>query len=294
MKRVLVLGGGGNVGIAWETAVVKGLLEAGVDVRKADLIVGTSAGSVVGSHLAHGRSPDEIAALQREAAARRAAAADGEGPLPSGPADPSEALGLFTLWSSFSDMTPEACAQVGRLALNVKTMTEERWLEAFRANVWPGWPQKPLLVTAVDCETGELHTFDANHGVPIERAVAASCAVPGLFPPVTIDGRRYMDGGVRSGTSADLAQRIEPDVVLIVAPMGASDRGIGVLAAKQIAREKGELEAAGVKVQLVRFDDAAKEAAGPNLMDPTRAAATAAAGEARARRLADELRAAWS
>lgn len=293
MKRVLVLGGGGNVGIAWETAVAKGLLDGGVDVRKADLIVGTSAGSVVGAHLAHGRSPDEIAAFQREAAARRAAG--NGGPLPSaGPTDPSEALGVFTLWSSFSDMTPEACAQVGRLALNVKTMPEKQWLDGFRANNWPGWPGTPLLVTAVDCETGELRAFDAKHGVPIERVVAASCAVPGLFPPVTIDGRRYMDGGVRSGTSADLAQRIEPDVVLIVAPMGASDRGIGVLAAKQIAREKGELEAAGVIVQLVRFDVAAKEAAGPNLMDPTRAAATAAAGEAHARRLADELRAAWS
>jgi len=289
MKRALVLGGGGNVGIAWEIGVVKGLLAGGVDVRKADLIVGTSAGSVVGAHLAHGRSPDEIVTIQQEAAERRAAGGAAPAILP----EPSETLGVFALWTSFDEMTQEACAQVGRLALNVKAMPEEQWLDGFRANNWPGWPDMPLLVTAVDCETGAFRAFDAGHGVPIERAVAASCAVPGLFPPVTIDGRRYMDGGVRSGTSAELAQRIEPDVVLMIAPMGASDTGIGRLAARQLAREKGELEAAGVKVHLVRFDDAAKEAAGPNLMDATRAPATAATGEAHGRRLADDQRDSW-
>lgn len=286
MKRALVLGGGGIVGIAWETAVVAGLFDGGVDVRKADLIVGTSAGSVVGAHLAHGREPREIAALRESQAAARP-------PGDATPIDFAAAAGVFQLWASFDEMTPAACEQIGRMALQVKTMPEEQWRESFAVNGWPGWPEKPLLVTAVDCESGELRAFDRDSGVLIELAVAASCSVPGLFPPVTIGGRRYTDGGIRSGTSADLAQRVEPDLVLMIAPMGSSGSGTGIVIAKQLAREKCELEAAGVKVHLVQFDAAAKEAAGMNLMDATSAAPVAAAGEAHGRRLADELRQYW-
>ncbi len=284
MKRALVLGGGGAVGIAWETGVVAGLLAGGIDVRGADLIVGTSAGSVVGTHLAHGRDPQALLEGRREPA---------PGPNGSVTPDMSALAAVFGMWSSFDEMTPERCAQIGRMALEAKTMPEGQWLAGFAANGWSGWPAKPLLITAVDCESGAFRAFDAGMGVPLERAVAASCSVPGMFPPVTIDGRRYTDGGLRSGTSADLAARIEPHRVLIIAPMGASARGISVLAAKQIARETAALEATGAKVHAVRFDDAAKEAAGANLMDPQRAAPSAAAGDAQGRRLADGLRAWW-
>jgi NTE family protein len=200
---------------------------------------------------------------------------------------------VFALWASFDEMTPEHCAQVGRLALDMKTMSEADWLAGFAANGWPGWPAAPLLITAVDCESGQLRAFDSASGVPIERAVAASCAVPGLFPPVTIDGRRYMDGGVRSGTSADLAQRIEPQLVLILAPMGRREGGVDRLAAKQVAREMGELERVGAKVHLVHFDDATKDVVGMNLMDPTRVPDVLETGLAQGRRLAADLREWW-
>ena len=285
MKRALVLGGGGAVGIAWETGIVAGLLEDGIDVREADLIIGTSAGSVVGTQLAHGADPEQLMERQHQPREPRA--------LGDSAPDMSGVTAVFQAWASFDEMTQAHCAEVGRLALQAKTMPEEQWIAGFADNAWPGWPDKPLLTTAVDCDSGEFRAFDRHSGVAIERAVAASCAVPGLFPPVTIDGRRYTDGGVRSGTSADLGQRIEPDIVLIIAPMGARPGGIGALVARQLAREKGELEAAGAQVRLVQLDGAALEAAGPNFLDPARAPASADAGRAQAKRISAELRDFW-
>lgn len=289
MKRVLVLGGGGSVGIAWEQGIIAGLLDEGVDVRVADLIVGTSAGSVVGTHLLHGRDPYELMEQTRERMQVQQRQREASGAQ----RDMSGAAAAFAAWAAMDEATPEACAEVGRAALAAPTMPEEQWLATFEANGWPGWPDGPLLITAVECETGTFRVFERRDRVPIVRAVAASCAVPGIAPPVSIEGGRYMDGGVRSGTSADLAQRIEPDHVLMIAPLGASPRGIGPLMARQIAREKGELEAAGASVHLVMFDEAAKEASGLNMMDASRAAPTADAGRAHGRRLAPALRDAW-
>ena len=285
MKRALVLGGGGIVGVAWETAILAGLLEGGVDVRDADLIVGTSAGSVVGSQIAAGR---DIRDVMRDR---------GEGSVPpesSVKPDVAAITAVFGRWASFETMTPDACAQVGALALAAPTMPEEEMLARF-GREGDDWPERPLLVTAVDCTSGELRVFDAACGVPLRLAITASCSVPGMFPPVTIEGRRYTDGGVRSGTSADLAQRIEPDVVLIVAPMGSTtDNAYGRLMAGQIASEKAGLEAMGATVIVIQFDDAAKQSGASNLMNPAGAAPAAVAGEAHGRRMAPELRAWWS
>ncbi|HYM15873.1 MAG TPA: patatin-like phospholipase family protein [Dehalococcoidia bacterium] len=284
MRRALVLGGGGAVGIAWETGICAGLLAGGVDVREADVIVGTSAGSVVGTSLAHGSDPRDLFEEQRRPR---------EAPPAVPGRDMAEVAAIFRLWTSFDDMTEAACKEVGAAAVSASTVPEEQWLATFASRGWPGWPAKPLLVTAVDCATGAFKAFDAQSAVPIVHAVTASCSVPGLAPPVTIDGRRYMDGGVRSGTSADLAQRIEPDVVLIVAPMGRRDGGVDRLAAKQLAREMGELEAAGVGVHLVQFDDVTKQLVGQNLMNPASAPPAAEAGLAHGQRLAVDLRRWW-
>ena len=292
MKRALVLGGGGNVGIAWEIAVLAGLAEAGVDVRNADLVVGTSAGSVVGTSIAHGRDPRELLEERRNEP-RRSLGERANASESAARAFQENVAGIFTLWTSVDEMTQAHAAQVGALALQARTMPEDQWIDGFAANAWPGWPRTPLLVTAVDCETGAFRAFDAASGAPIERAVAASCTVPGLFPPVLIDGVRYMDGGVWSGTSADLAQRIEPDVVLIVAPIGWSGRGIHLLAARQLAREMAALEAAGARVRLIEPDAAARERM-QNLMDSAEAMAAADAGLAHARTIGQAVARAWS
>ena len=285
MKRALVLGGGGAVGIAWETGIVAGLLEDGIDVRDADLIIGTSAGSVVGSHLAHGADPrgfDGAAAPApriTRAGRSRPRHVRRDGGIPG--------LGVVR-----GD-------DAGALRRNRPPGTRGR--DDARRAVDRRLRGRPLARLAREAapddgrrlRIGEFRAFDRDSGVPIEKAVAASCAVPGLFPPVTIDGRRYTDGGVRSGTSADLAQRIEPDVVLIIAPMGARPGGIGGLIARQLAREKGELEGAGAQVRLVQLDAAALEAAGPNFLDPAYAPASADAGRAQGKRISAELRDFW-
>ena len=279
MTRALVLGGGGAVGIAWEIGVLAGLLDGGIDARDADLIVGTSAGSVVGTSIAHGRDPRDLLEEHRNRPPREG----GSGFVaPDAPA-------TFQLWASFDEITQDAAAAIGRQAMQARTMPPEQWLAAFAANGWPGWPEKPLLITAVECESGAFHVFDRASHVPVERAVGASCAVPGLAPPVEIGGKHYMDGGVGSGTSADLAQRIEPDAVLIVAPLGWNDSALGRIWGKHIAREFTALESAGANVRLIQPDDAARTHMS-NMMDPTEAIPAATTGHAHARTLAAEWR----
>jgi NTE family protein len=287
-KRALVLGGGGPVGVAWEIGLLAGLLDAGIDARNADLIIGTSAGSIVGTQLAYGRDPR----MQMEGFAD---APPGAVPaaVSAPPRDATAAADAFGLWASFDEMTPANCANVGRIALAARTMAEEDWVNNFIHDEPEPWPPTPLLAVAVDCESGAMRAFDAAQGVELRRAIAASCAVPAILPPVTIEGRRYMDGGVRSGTSADLALRIKPDAVLIIAPLGSQQRGIGALCRRQIENERTQLEAIGARVIVVHMDDAALAAAPNGLMDASARVPAAAAARKHGARIADEVRELW-
>lgn len=289
MKRALVLGGGGSVGVAWEIGLLSGLMDGGIDARDADLIVGTSAGAYVGASIAHGTDPRD---MLRNLRAPDAVIASPERPPP----DMEAIAAIWGMLGGDEPMTSERRKRVGELASMARTMSEGDWLTGYRAMPWPGWPATPFVACAVDCSTGERRAFDAASGAQIELAVAASCAVPGSFPPVTIDGARYTDGAVVSWTSADLAARIAPDVVLIVAVSGVlTDRGIHRRAAAQIADETAALEAAGSSVRVVHLDPASVEASGNvNMMDATRRLPTANAAEAQGKRLADELRAWWN
>jgi NTE family protein len=118
-------------------------------------------------------------------------------------------------------------------------------------------------------------------------AVGASCAVPGVWPPVTIGSRRFMDGGVRSVANADIAIRYER--VVIVAPVA---QGIGPLMPSP-GRQAAALAAAGARVALVRPDRAAMRAIGRNVLDVSRRAAAATAGRAQAAAEAAAVRAVW-
>jgi NTE family protein len=215
-QNALVLGGGGALGISWEIGLLAGLHEEGIDVGNADLIAGTSAGSVVGAQIALGKTLSELMAEQMEPDDGRI------GTLMAG-IDPASVLQLFMRWAGIKEMTPETCAEIGAAALVAQTVPEDEWVAYFEDHLeGAAWPERPLRLTAVDCETGAFQTWDRDSGVGLGRAVASSCAVPGLFPAVTINGRRYTDGGVRSGTNADLASGY--DSVLIVAPIGATIR----------------------------------------------------------------------
>jgi NTE family protein len=276
VSRALVLGGGGVTGVAWEVGVLAGLAAAGVDLRAADVVVGTSAGSSVGAQVTSGTGLEELYERQLT------------GPGTEIPAR----LGIGGLARYASAMVrhrkhPEAGrAHLGRLALEAPTVSEAERRAVIAARL-PSheWPATRLLVTAVDAHTGEFRTFDAAAGVPLVDAVAASCAVPLVWPPVTIGDRRWIDGGVRSPANADLAAG--HDRVVVVAPM---TRALGPMAA---TAQVAALRAAGARVALVAPDAAATRAIGRNPLDPARREPAARAGRAQAAEVAAEVRSVW-
>lgn len=271
MSFGLVLGGGGVVGIAWEVGVLAGLQRAGaLDPAAADVIVGTSAGSVVGTRLALGHTLDDlILQLEREQRASASSASPAAGPAP----DMRVVMEIFTALYSVEKVTAEVAKVAGAKAMAAATPPEDRWIAGFDATLGgagASWPSdRDLRVTAVDCHTGERRVWtraDADV-VPLATAVASSCAVPGMFPTVAIDGRRYTDGGVWSGTNADVLVDDGLDAVLLVTPTAA---GPGDAIRRPAHEAEAELlEAAGVRTSVIRPGATFAREIGPlNLMNP--------------------------
>jgi NTE family protein len=275
-RRGLVLGGGGVTGIAWEIGVAAGLVEAGIDLSSADLVVGTSAGSVVGAELLSGVPIEDVYA----------------GQLLDATGESADRIGLIViarlLTASLRTRHPErGRARLGRAALAARTQPESEWRARFERGLSSqAWPDRRLLITAVDAESGEATVFERDGGVPLLDAVAASCAVPLVFPPVTINGRRYIDGGVRSLANADLAAGC--DRVVVLAPVTASLRRAG-----RIGWQLASL-GPGVRSVAVSPDTAARRAIGSNVLDPARRADAARAGRAQAARMAGAIAAVWA
>jgi NTE family protein len=276
MRRALVLGGGGVTGIAWEWGILAGLAEAGVDLSDADLVVGTSAGSVVGAQVATGLDPQERYEVQLRPPEGEVAAVLGRGVWLR--------IGLAMIGPPGGQ---KFRARLGRMALAAQTVPEQTRIDVISSRLpVHEWPQRRLLITAVDAHSGEFRAFDRDSGVTLVQAVAASCAVPLVWPPVTIDGHRYMDGGTRSGTNADLAAGY--DRIVVLAPL---TRGFGPLLS---ARAQVEALRPASTVTLVSPDAAALRAIGRNVLDPARRAAAARAGRAQAAAALDEIRAVWA
>ncbi|HEX2355267.1 MAG TPA: patatin-like phospholipase family protein [Micromonosporaceae bacterium] len=273
--RALVLGGGGVTGIAWEIGMLAGLAEAGVDLSAADLVIGTSAGSVVAVLVRCGIPMEKL--YDRQLADSRGEIADRL----------SRRAMASWAWASLRSRDPQtAGARIGRLALTARTAPEAERRTVIESRLpTREWPPGRLLITAVDAATGEFATFHRDCGVPLVDAVAASCAVPGVWPPVTIDGRRYIDGGVRSPANVDLAAGFER--VVVVAPIA---RGAG--AVPSVARQVRAL-GPGSRVAVVTPDAAARRAFGNNLLDPARRAPAARAGRAQAPAQRDAVREVW-
>lgn len=197
LDRALVLGPGGLAGTAWMAGLAAGLGREGVDLGDADLTVGTSAGAIVAVLLATRQDLDRLGVPARR-------------PGPAAPrreVDPAVAASVFAVLGEAGLEPGEARRRVGRIALDHADPEAERTLLAGRgALIGAGdWPDRRLLVTAVDAGSGEPVVWDRTSGVPLVHAVAASSAFPGVEPPVGIHGRRYMDGALRAGTNADLA-----------------------------------------------------------------------------------------
>ena len=301
--RGLVLGGGGVSGIAWEAGVLMGLHDGGVDVERWDLVIGSSAGSIVGARLLG----SDLRAFYEEQASEDITAEDEQVRLLGG------RLGAWLfitgrrrrlrwlprLWASsivvrailkrtlqrklrgrvrrivvppspFARGGPDPeLARVGAFARAASTASEETWLGVISSAILPvtDWPEE-LLVTAIDAHDGSLVAFDSRSNVPLVLAVAASAAVPGIFPPVRIDGRRYVDGGTASDTNAHLATTC--DDVLVIAPM---DRGY-------LSREVDALHLSGAAPSVIRPREETLEMLGRHLalLDPARRAMCARAG----------------
>jgi NTE family protein len=278
------LGGGGVVGVAWETGVCAGLIEAGVDPREVDVVVGTSAGAIVGAQIASGFLPH----LPRERTVP---------PPPNGPAVDRQSLDLmllgtiFRLWGTMEHTRPEIAAQIGKLTASMPRDAQKGWNQRIAYGMGiTQWPQLPLLVNVVDTTTGERRTIDKNDGIDVQAAVAASSAVPGMFPPVELAGGLYMDGQVHSSTNADVLLPYAPEQVWIVMPTNrVTGQGIGPHAENMLETEVAALRAAGSKV-FVRMPQAAdSERLGKNLMDGKRAADAFTVGRDAGRVWAQEL-----
>jgi NTE family protein len=288
--RALVLGGGGITGIAWEVGILAGLAEHGVELRDADLVLGTSAGSVVGALIASGTELEELYASQLAA---------------PGPYRPVRLRMATIVWWGLAAVcsrgSEQLGARVGKMALAAATVSEAERRQFLEARLgMHAWPERDLLITAVDAESGQLAVFgkDSQVGgtaVTLVDAVAASCSVPGVWPPVTIGGRRWIDGGVRSATNADLAAGYERIVVL--APIARGLRGTGAAAQVAALREQVQGEQAQgeqARVALVTPDAATRRATGHNMLDLARRAPVAAAGRLQAGSVAAEVARVWS
>jgi NTE family protein len=297
--KALVLGGGGPVGIAWESGLLAGLAEAGVDLAKADFMLGTSAGSFVGAQLAMGADAKGLAAPFL-------AMADApKTPRPASPTrDPSRPPPDLTVLmrkmaEAQSGVRPaqEVRAEIGAWAIEQAPMSEDAFIQSFGRFLAElpadAWPQKGYACTAVDAETGEFRLWDKAAGVGLTRAVASSCSVPGVYPPITINGRRYIDGGMRSAVNADMAKG--HDLVVVVAirvAMGANEAA--ERARKALDAEIKVLLDSGSKVEVITPDDASVASFGPNLMDMRRRPQAAQAGVNQGRSTAEAIRQAWT
>jgi len=265
-RRALVLGGGGVTGVAWETGLIAGLAGLGINL----------AGALVGADITSGQ---ELEALYQAQLAP---------PEPEPPARVGWDFIGRLLWDMNTSRSPaQARARIGRWALAAPTMPEADRQKVFQARLHSSaWPSQALKVTAVDARTGKLAVFTSAGSADLVDAVGASCAVPGVWPPVTIGERRFMDGGMRTTANADLAAGYER--VVIVAPVAV---GIGHMVSP--GRQAGALSAAGARVALVRPDREALRAIGRNMLDVSRRAAAARAGRTQAATAAPAVRAVW-
>ena len=270
-----MLGGGGVTGIAWEIGLLLGLAEHGIDLTEAETLVGTSAGSVVGALVACGEDLEEMYASQF---------AD-----PSGEEVAKMGAGIIARFA-LAYLTPGSPSRklrrIGRLAMRARTGDETERVEVIRSRMGErSWPDRRLLITAVDAGSGEPAVFDKNTGVDLVRAVSASCAVPLVWPPVVVNGRRYVDGGMRSPNNADLARGASH--IVVFAPIVASYN--------RATRVDTQLARLGRRVawSVIAPDGEAAHAVNANMLDPRHRAQSARAGRQQARRVLDKVRAAW-
>jgi NTE family protein len=275
--RGLILGGGGVTGVAWITGLLFGLHEQRVDLLRAQRIIGTSAGSTVAAQMTSGMALSELFERQVDPSKQSREINP----------EPQQLQALATTLLPLMNLEDgaERIKRSAGIALAAKTIDEAARRTVIEARLPDHrWSDYPLGIVAVDVASGETKLFDRHSGVSLVDAVAASCAVPGLWPCVTINGRRYMDGGIRSPDNADLA----PDctVLLVVSPMGHAGN-------TALAGQLAALRQRGVLVQVIEPDSTSRNAIGQNPFDLQKRAPVARAGRQQALALGQSTAAFW-
>lgn len=211
MSMTLVLAGGGPAAIAWELGVLRGLADANPGLADkaiaAGTVIGTSGGSSVAAQITSSTPLDDLYDAQ----------------LSADTAEIEVKIDLTEFMSRFAAAVAGAADEVdrrrrvGTFALVASTVSESKRRAVIAARLPAAdWPKRDLRIPAVDAVTGEIVIFTRDSGVALADAVAASSAVPGIWPPASIGDHRYVDGGVRSSTNADLAAGA--DQILLITP----------------------------------------------------------------------------
>jgi NTE family protein len=294
-ERALVLGGGGSTGNAWDIGVIAGLFDAGLDVTDADLIIGTSAGSTAAAQITSA-TPTELVAAILDAASQP----------PTGPAgSDSRRVSIGPVANHLERMSAIIAAsedaadmrrRLGAAALEMDAASDGSWRTRWRATVaarLPSqhWPERTVLITAVDAHTGEPVVFDRHSGVDLVDAVAASCSNGFGVPPYSIGSSRYLDGGYRSNAeNADLATGYRR--VLVLSPFGGRSlqpRNWGMHLATQV----DELRARGSRVETIFPDLDSEHMFGTSAMDLSLRPYAARVGYDQGRARAEQLTKFW-
>ncbi|WP_328530279.1 patatin-like phospholipase family protein [Nocardioides sp. NBC_00368] len=284
-KSALVLGGGGSAGNAWLIGVVAGLLDGGLDVTRADLVIGTSAGATAAAQLG-GASPSDLLAAVLSAPIPQATTGQ-RGPISWAHLERTEAI--IAASADLPDMRRRIGADAIELAEASGAAGRERWRETVAARLpSPRWPESHVLLTVVDADTGEPVELGRDSGVDLVDAVAASCAGG---PAYAIDGHHYIDGGYRrSSENADLAAGYER--VLVLSPLGGRTRHPAGWRS-DLSAQVDELRAGGSGVEVILPDTGSREAFGDNMMNPATRPPAARAGQRQGFRLAEKLAEFW-
>jgi NTE family protein len=293
-ERALVLGGGGSAGNAWLIGVIAGLFDAGLDVTEADLIIGTSAGSTAAVQVTSATPNQLLADLLAVAPEQRTdPVGSGGGRVPIGPA--ADHMERTSRIIAAAEDAADMRRRMGAAALEMDAASDgsaqTRWRATVAARL-PSqrWPERTVLIVAVDAHTGEPVVFDRHSGVDLADAVAASCANGFGVPPYGIGDSRYIDGGYRSNVNADLAAGYGR--VLVLPPLGSRSR-MPMEWGTHLAAQVNELRARGSRVETIFPDSDSRNAFGSNLMDPSARPHAARAGYSQGRARAEQLSGFW-
>jgi NTE family protein len=294
-ERALVLGGGGSAGNAWLIGVVAGLFDAGLDATKADLIIGTSAGSTAAAQITSA-TPTELFAAAIAAPQPRTTPAPSRGSAPMRPAANHNQVERLSAIIAASKDAADMRRKLGAAAFEAEATSDStaqaRWRTTVAARL-PNqhWSKQAVQITAVDAHTGGPIVFDSRSGVDLVDAVAASCAGGGFA--YSIGSNHYIDGGYRSNAeNADLAAGYAR--VLILSPFSGrslqpSEWGT------HLSAQIDNLRAGGSKVETVFPDGSARDifTPGGNVMDPSSRLPAAQAGYDQGKALAARLAHFW-